>query len=210
MTPIEKLAHLFRDFPGIGERQSKRFVYFLLTKDTAYLEELTQAITEVKDGIVECTDCHRFFAGVKGTNSVCDLCSKAGINRTQIIVVEKDADIEAIRRNRDYNGYYFVLGGAIPVLEKIPEGRVRLKALKKRVTDLLDNELEEIILAFSLTPSGNHTEDIVRDMLGVLISEKKRADQIVKIVTLGRGLSTGSELEYADNATISSALRNRH
>lgn len=205
MTPIEKLAQLFKEFPGIGERQAKRFVYFLLTKDSEYLEHLTKEISELKNDISECILCHRFFSKQSTNHKVCDLCERPGIDRSTIIIVEKDADVEALRKSNTYKGYYFVLGGAIPVLEKIPEERVRIKALKNRIKELSEEELSEIILAFSITPSGLHTEDVIRSTLDEIVSNKN-----IKIVNLGRGLSTGTELEYADPTTIKEAIKNRH
>lgn len=199
--PITKLANYFRDFPGIGERQSKRFVYYLLTKDKNFLEEMANAVMNVKDGVHECISCHRFFAG---NSPVCSICNDDHIDHTSLLVIEKDADLESIRKSKNYNGNYFVLGGSIPILEKNPEQKVRINELKNRVEILVKDGLEEIILAFSLTPTGTHTDEIVRSFLNKFCSEHN-----IKLQSLGRGLSTGTELEYSDSETIKYALKNR-
>ncbi|MGI9118234.1 MAG: toprim domain-containing protein [Minisyncoccia bacterium] len=204
MNPIDILTQYFRDFPGIGERQAKRFSYYLLTKDAIFLENLAQSITTLKEGIAECILCHRFFAHtINQPDSVCDICKDPKADNTQIIVVEKDADLEMIRRSKTYNGLYFVLGGVVPVLEKNPEQRVRIRQLMQRI-DGLTGTVNEIIIAMSLTPVGEHTDEYIRIALKP-VTEKNN----IKISSLGRGLSTGLELEYSDTATLKSALGNR-
>jgi recombination protein RecR len=200
MNPIDKLAEYFKQFPGIGERQSKRFVYFLLTKDKQYLESLSDAIMHVKDGVRICPLCQRFFSGPQ---EVCLFCTTAE-DTTSLLIVEKDADLEAFRKSKTYNGFYFVLGGLVPILEKNPSEFLRLREMVKRVTDLKKTGLKEIVLAFSLTPSGTHTDEYIRNTLKNYIEGTD-----IKLVSLGRGLSTGTELEYSDADTIKYALRNR-
>jgi recombination protein RecR len=96
-----------------------------------------------------------------------------------------------------FTGLYFVLGGTIPLASEEPDKHVRLRALLKRVQE---NNLQEIILGLSATTEGDHTR---------LILQEKLKGSNLKISSLGRGLSTGSELEYADPETIGQALANR-
>lgn len=204
MNPLDTLTQYFRDFPGIGERQAKRFAYYLLTKDATFLENFAESITTLKEGITECGLCHRFFAHtINQIDSTCDICKDPKADNTQIIVVEKDADLEMIRRSKTYNGLYFVLGGVVPVLEKNPEQRVRIRQLMQRIESLAGT-VNEIIIAMSLTPVGEHTDEYIRIALKP-VTEKNN----IKISSLGRGLSTGLELEYSDTATLKSALGNR-
>ena len=114
-----------------------------------------------------------------------------------LFVVEKDVDIENVERS-GFKGLYFVLGGTIPLASEEPEKHIRLKELFKRVAE---NNLQEIILGLSATTEGDHTR---------LLLQEKLAVRDIKISSLGRGLSTGSELEYADPETISNALSSRH
>lgn len=205
MNAIEKLTERFRDFPGIGGRQSKRFVYFLLSKNRSYLEELSKLILDVKKEIYVCPSCFRFFPK-NGDGKLCRLCSDLSRDKSTLLLVEKDIDLENVEKTKIYKGGYFVLGGSVPILDKKPEERVRIRELFKKVKDESEKEvLKEIIIAFSVNAEGENTSYIVEESLGDLI--KKHS---IKISRLGRGLSTGSELEYVDGETLKGALSNRY
>jgi recombination protein RecR len=200
---IEKLAELFKEFPGIGERQAKRFVYYLLTKHPSYLRELSQNIQSIRDAISQCQLCFRYFE--KRDAQVCDICSNPKTDMSTLLVVEKDSDLEALRRSGTYKGAYFVFGGTIPVADEKTIGYTRLRELEARVQkDVKSQVLKEIILAFALSPQGEYTDMYLKQVLGPLIET-----DTTKITSLGRGLSTGSELEYSDKDTLGYALQNR-
>jgi len=200
MTPIEKLTEYFREFPGIGPRQAKRFVYFLLRKDEQYLNELVRTIPELKKSVQQCSSCFRYFSKSHVANPQCGTC-RSKRNEKTLMVVARDVDFEAVEKSGEYDGYYFILGGQLSVLEKNPGRFIRIDALKKNILERKENGLEEVILAMSANPDGDSTAEYIKkelESLGVSIS------------MLGRGLSTGTELEYSDKDTISNALRNRH
>ena len=88
---IDKLAELFESFPGIGRRQARRFVYYLLHKDQNYINELVAGIQNVKAEINQCTECYRFFP--KNGSPICEVCTQAKDSQ-QLAIVEKDADFE--------------------------------------------------------------------------------------------------------------------
>lgn len=200
---IEKLAQYFKEFPGIGERQAKRFVYFLLHKNPTYIKELTEGILKLKNSINQCPSCYLFFQGE--ASSLCDVCKNEKTNRASLLVVEKDADYENIKRSKTYNGMYFVLGGLVPIVTKETPNFVRIKELLNTIEKRAKNgELKEIILALSINPQGEHTDMYLREKINPL---KEKCG--IKIVSLGRGLSTGTELEYSDSETIKNAFRNR-
>jgi recombination protein RecR len=201
---IEQLAALFREFPGIGERQARRFVYFLLNRDKPYLTSLTNAISELKNKSRQCSLCFRFYTD--DGHEFCDICGSSKRNKALLMVVEKDADITSVERSGAYKGLYFVFGGTVPIVEKDTERLVRIRELIARITQELKNgTLTEIILAFSLTASGDHTDVYVRKELYALTENTP-----ARISSLGRGLSTGTELEYSDSETLKNALQNRH
>jgi recombination protein RecR len=210
MDIIDKLSEIFKEFPGIGERQAKRFVYFLMSKTPAYNENLSGLISELKKETTQCKECFRFFILKQKREKLCDICSNANIDSSVLLVVEKDSDLESVRKSRVYHGKYFVLGGLVPIVEKTTKQRVRIEELKEKISAQGGsasggkNELKEIILAFSLNPQGDHTDQYMREQLKN-IAEK----QNIKISSLGRGLSTGTELEYSDNETLKNALKNR-
>lgn len=200
---IEKLAELFKEFPGIGERQAKRFVYFLLAKHPAYLRELSDHIKSIQQSISQCSECFRYFE--KRDARICDICSNPKTDMSSLLVIEKDSDLEAVKRSGTYKGAYFVFGGVIGVADEKTIGYTRLKELEKRIeSDSEKSILKEVILAFSLSPQGDYTDMYLKQVLTPLVEQSG-----AKLTSLGRGLSTGSELEYSDKDTLSYALENR-
>lgn len=200
---IEKLTEYFKEFPGIGERQAKRFVYFLLHKNPNYVKELSEAISEMKNNISQCQSCFLFFHGKK--EKLCENCLNPKTDKETLLIVEKDADYESIKRSRTYNGMYFILGGLVPIVNKETPKFVRIKELIRTVTERVENNnLKEIIIALSINPQGEHTDMYLRELLLPLKNKYG-----FSVVSLGRGLSTGTELEYSDGETIKNAFLNR-
>lgn len=231
MDTIGKLEEIFRHFPGIGPRQAKRFVYFLLTKSNGDLAEFSKLLTELKQNISVCQKCQRFFpVGIKMPTALCSICSDQNRDQESLMIVSRDIDLQAVEKSRAYHGVYFVLGGTIPIFEENPENKIRQKELLTRVNELITNSLsstdmnfglddssntsntndtksslKEIIIATSVNPEGDNTASYLIELLRDLAGKHG-----FKISTLGRGLSTGTELEYSDSETLKSALENRH
>lgn len=202
MTSLEELARHFERFPGIGPRQARRFVHHLLGERPEELELLAEAISTLQSKVRTCGRCFRYFARSNG-NTLCDICADGSRNHELLAVVERDADIPPLERSGIYDGYYFVLGGTVPLMaEEAP--KLRGGALKGVVEERLKEGLAEVILAFSVNPDGENTARYVESLL------KDFAEQGLRVSLLGRGLSTGSELEYADPETLKNALENRH
>lgn len=201
MDIIDKLTEIFKEFPGIGERQARRFVYFLMAKNSNYSENLANTILELKKDISRCNECFRFFLNPLN-NSICNICSNQNTDSSTLLVVEKDSDLESILKSRTYNGKYFVLGGLVPIIEKDTFKFIRIGELKNKINK--EKNLKEVILAFAISPTGDHTDFYIRNELKD-ICEKNN----INISSLGRGLSTGTELEYSDNETLKNALKNR-
>jgi recombination protein RecR len=205
MTTLEKLARLFSFFPGIGPRQSKRFVYFLLTRDKSYLDDLTKLIGALKKETHTCASCFRFFTKDASQNKLCSTCSNKSRNEKILMIVSRDVDFENMEKTSAFDGRYFVLGGTVPILEKEPEKKIRINELLKIVEDgAKPDSLKEIILAMNANPEGENTADYVKERISPLVKELN-----IRVSTLGRGLATGAELEYSDSETLKSALRNR-
>jgi recombination protein RecR len=209
MDIIDKLTEVFKEFPGIGERQARRFVYFLMSRNGAYSENLSSLILDLKKEVAQCRECFRFFILNSRNEKICDICANVNTDTSTLMVVEKDSDFESVRKSRVYNGRYFILGGLVPIVEKTTKSRVRIEELKNKIqktstTEARPQGLKEIILAFSLSPQGDYTDSYAREQLKE-IAEK----QNIKISSLGKGLSTGTELEYSDNDTLKNALKNR-
>jgi recombination protein RecR len=211
MNSIDKLTEIFKSFPGIGPRQAKRFVYFLLTRNKNYIKEFTALVEELPKEIQICQDCFRYFTKSKTTSRLCDICQGKNRDEDSLMIVARDIDLENVEKAHSFNGKYFVLGGTVPILDKNPETKVRLnelvKAVEKKVKDApagASGKLKEIILGFSVNPESEYTAQYVVQTLNSLVTKYG-----LKVSHLGRGLSTGTELEYSDSDTIKNALKNR-
>ncbi len=213
MDALNKLMEYFGEFPGIGPRQARRFAYFILTKNPNYTEELARLINEAKKNVHICGSCFRFYTANKNSgngassSNLCSICADSTRDHTELMIVARDVDFEAIEKSKTYFGLYFILGGTVPILDKNPETRIRsrelIKRLEKDTTATTSIGLKEIILSLNANPEGEHTVDFLRGLL------KPFTEKGITISILGRGLSTGSELEYSDADTIKNALKNR-
>lgn len=200
MDNLKKLQELFKRFPGIGERQAMRFAYFLATSDKGYLDSLTETIKTLKQNVKRCERC--FALSEKIENGLCFFCNDPRNDKSLLLIVEKDADRDRFIKSKTYSGKYFVLGGLAPAIEKDFASHIRTKELlslvKKEIFDL-----KEIILALSSTPDGERTNALLKVELA------KVADKDIKVTILGKGLSTGTEIEYSDADTLANALNSR-
>jgi len=204
MNTLDSLIRYFETFPGVGGRQAKRFAFHVLRMGEADTKELAQLIEHIKQRVTECASCHRYFANENTTTSTCSICSSSNRNHKRLLVVERDSDIQAIERAGVFDGLYFVLGGTVPLLNAKDNSKLRGGTLKATVEIRIPEGLEEVILGFSVNPDGENTARFIESIITDLAVEHK-----IKISYLGRGLSTGSELEYADAETIKNAFQNR-
>src|SRR3989344_4830910 len=202
MNSIDKLSEIFARFPGIGPRQAKRFVYFLLSRNGDYVGELVRAVQSLKKEIVQCGDCMRFFVYPEHSRraKLCSICADDTRDSSMLMIVPRDIDFEAVERSGSYKGYYFILGGVVPILEKEPEKRIRIKDLEFRIQEGKKKGLKEIILAMNANLDGENTAEFIK---------QKYHGSTLTFSTLGRGLSTGAELEYADPETLKNAFLHR-
>ncbi len=197
MNSIDKLAEMFQSFPGIGKRQARRFVYFILHKNKNYIDELIREIENVKKEIHQCQSCYRFYP--KDSFSNCPICREQ--NKThQLMIVEKDADLENIHKTNIYEGKYFVLGGHLANHER--------KRSYARIDELISHiqknnkDINEVIFGLSMSPEAEHTR------LRLLSILREKYPNLI-FSTLGRGLSSGTELEYSDTETLKYAIQSR-
>lgn len=203
MSTIDRLTEFFERFPGIGPRQARRFVFHLLTEPKPEVERLASLIASVKDSVYECPQCFRFHT-YNHAEFLCEVCSDTSRDRSLLLVVERDSDIRSIEKAGVYKGLFFVLGGTVPLMNDDETKRLRGGALKAIVSKRIGEELVEVILAFGVNPDGENTTRYIETLLAPFVDGKK-----ITLSVLGRGLSTGSELEYADPETIKNALKNR-
>lgn len=208
MNATDRLTELFMRFPGIGPKQAKRFVYFLLREHSHYKEQLIKALEELKFTGRQCLMCYRFFGDRNAQNreALCDICSNDSRDRSILMIVEKELDLDAAEKTDSYNGLYFILGGLVPPLTEKPSELIRIRELTSRVHASLEGDtLSEIIFALPVTDYGDTTTEYVEKTIKQIVGIEK-----MKMSHLARGLSSGLELEYVDRDTFKSALDRRN
>lgn len=201
MDPLDKLSEEFTKFPGIGPRQARRFAYYILSQSKESHEAILTAMNTVRKDVSQCPSCLVYFS-THNEAIECKQCSDKTRATDTLLVVEKDIDLQTIEKSRVYNGLYFVLGGTVPLHEEKPSSKVRIQELVRRVKQLQSFGLQEVVTALSATQEGDNTYKYVKTVLAQMVPN-------VKVSLLGRGLSTGTEIEYADPTTLSQALLNR-
>ena len=199
---IQKLIEAFLKFPTIGKRTASRFGFYVLRAPQTDIDELIASIQEVRSQIHLCNFC---FNPYEGNDTLCPICTDPTRDRSIICIIEKESDLEALERTKQYKGLYFILGGNIGTLKKeeVSNG-IRTKELLERLKDPQkfdhDTIFKEIILGTNLTTEGEST---------ALYVERACKSLGIPITRLARGLPTGGELEYADEETLKSAFEGR-
>lgn len=186
---IDKLAKL----PTVGPKTAERYVFYLLKRPQQELNELSQAIKELKKDISVCRSC-----GAVSDKDICSICSDTSRQPEQVCVISTTQDMISIENTNKYNGLYHVLGGNIDTIEGVKPDQLNIPSLLEKVKK---GEVKEIILALDSTLEGDTTAKY-------LMSQLKPYE--IKITRLARGLPMGSDLEYADSMTLINALENRN
>ena len=199
---IKKVIELLQHLPGIGPRQAERFAYALIDMKEESPRALGEALISLSRGVTRCSVCMRV---VESGHETCRVCSEG--HATHIVVVEKDQDIDAFERSGIEGVGFHLLRGFILGGPDDASVRDRIRALYARIEKMSDKNTDtplEITLAFAATPDGDMTAAYITKILEPL------ARSGLTLTRLGRGLSTGSELEYADRDTIKHAFTSRN
>lgn len=213
MNQIEELTKLFTKFPGIGPRVARRFAYFILRSNTSYIQSLANAMINIQRVVKLCPVSFAYFFPLDPSQKYSPLITDPMRAHNILMVVEKETDIEIIEKSRFWNGQYFVLGQLAPLIDTDLDEKIRLPQLLQHIKDRAsqskafpgsDAGLSEVVLALATHPEGDRTAHIIRTRLSPLQSQYG-----FHITTLGRGFSSGTEIEYSDTDTLSFALRNR-
>ncbi len=206
MSAIDRLTESFMRFPGIGPKQAKRFVYFLLRQSPRFKQDLILAIDELTDTSSTCEKCLRLYAKEKTqTINSCAICSDSQRDISKLLLVEKELDLEAIEKTGAYQGRYFIIGGIIPFHAEKPSEHIHIRELVTRIHDSIEvGELKEVIFALSVTDEADYTKEYIEKTLRQIVGIKD-----VTFSVLARGLSSGLELEYVDKDTFKSAFDQR-
>jgi len=184
---IQELNHL----PGIGPKSAQRIAYYLLRANEEQIRQLTEALLSLRQKTILCSACFNVTE-----SDPCAICRSDRRDRSKICIVEQPQDIIAIEHTNIYNGLYHVLHGAISPTEGIGTDNIRIKEMMKR----LDGTVSEVILATNTNLEGEQT---------ALYLSRLMAPLGIKVTRLARGLPFGTELEYADDVTLTRAFEGR-
>jgi recombination protein RecR len=189
---IEQLAEQFAQLPGIGRKTAHRLALYIVKMQREEVVTLARALVNVKDKVRYCSVCYNITEA-----DPCPICSNTKRERSMVCVVEEPTDVLALERTNEFRGLYHVLGGALSPLDGIGPEDLRIKELLHRLSD---SGVAEVILALNPNVEGEATTLYMSKLLKPLG---------MKITRIARGLPVGTDLEFADEATLSRALEGR-
>ena len=186
---FQKLIDHFASLPSIGPKLAERLVLYLWRYDKEKLEDFAKSLTDIKEKIKFCKTCFNI-----SENDLCFICADKKRDQSVICVVEEPLDIIALEKTKKFNGLYHALGGMRSAQNS---NDLKINELKNR---LKNREIQEIIIATNPTTEGEAT---------ALYLARLIKPSNIKVTRLARGLSTGGDIEYADEATLSGAIEGR-
>lgn len=188
IEPLARLIAQLSKLPSVGEKTAARYAYAILNSPEEEVNELVDAIRDVKQNVHFCTICGNYTE-----NEICDICQTR--KPSVICVVKEPKDIVALEKVKDFKGVYHVLGGVISPMEHIGPNDIRIKELLARL-----DGVEEVILATNPDVEGEATAMYIARLIKPMG---------IKVTRIARGLPEGSVIEYADESTLSRALSSR-
>ncbi len=189
---LENAVNEMALLPGIGKRTALRLVLHLLKRPKEQTEQLAAALSDFRNQIRLCANCHNI-----SDVELCEICVNPKRSPEIICVVEDIRDVMAIENTSQFKGHYHVLGGKISPMEGLGPHNLTIDSLIEKVKA---GRVEEIIFALSSTMEGDTTNFYIF---------RKLQDYPVKISTIARGISVGGELEFADEITLGRSILNR-
>lgn len=192
--PVVRLIEELNKLPTIGPKTASRLAFYILRGSKEDAEALAQSIIDVKEQITYCSNCFNLT-----DNDPCIVCSSPERDKTLVCVVEEPLDVMAIEKTHEYNGLYHVLHGHLDPLNNVGLEDVRIRELLNRVK-LGKDEIKEVILALNPNVESRPTSNYLHKQLVPLG---------VTVTALATGLPIGGDLEYADEVTLSNALKGR-
>lgn len=192
---VEESVAEFSRLPGIGKRTALRLVLHLLKSDKESSYRLGNALTRLHNEVKYCANCHNI-----SESDVCDICADQSRDTQCLCIVEDLRDVIAIENTQQYRGYYHILGGIISPMDGIGPNDLNLPSMLDR---LKDNRFKEIIIALPATMEGETTSYFIYKK----INQSERKD--LKFTSIARGISVGSDLEFADEVTLGRSIIQR-
>ncbi|MGD0668980.1 MAG: recombination mediator RecR [Bryobacteraceae bacterium] len=190
--PLARLITEFKRLPGIGQKSAQRLAFHVLRAGREDAEHLAQALLDVKDKLGLCRICNNI-----SDSDLCTYCADSNRDPHVVCVVEEPHNIVGIETTRQFEGRYHVLHGALSPLRGIGPESLKLKNLVERIGE---GEIQEVIVATNPTVEGEATAVYLARLLKPLG---------VKVTRIGMGIPVGSDLEFADEVTISKAMEGR-
>lgn len=194
---ISNLIESFEKLPGIGPKTAQRLTFYLLHVPQGELDKFGEALKMLKNQTNICSTCFMI-----DETDPCSICSDPKRDGSTICVVEQPLDVLALEKSGKYHGLYHVLHGKIDPLNNIGPDEIYMSQLFKRLSNGHSAQVSEIILATNPTMEGEATAMYITKHLKVQGTS-------FRITRIGRGLPTGSDLEYADEVTLKNALDGR-
>lgn len=193
---VETLVEQFSKLPGIGRKTARRLTAYVLKMSRQDVVRLADALVSAKDRVKLCSVCFNVT-----DHEPCAICSSSKRNHEVICVVEEPSDLMAVERTNEYEGVYHVLGGVISPLDGIGPEDLKIRELVSRVSgNGGDRKVQEVILAVNPNVEGDTTAYYIGQLLRPFG---------VRITRLAHGIPVGSDLEFADEATLGRALEGR-
>jgi recombination protein RecR len=192
MSLLSDLIDKLQWLPGIGRKSAQRIAFYLQKLDKAKVSELTESILRARMQLKECSICHNL-----SEHDPCEICLNPARDRERICILEQPADVMVIERLGEYNGIYHILHGVISPIEDVGPDDLRIRDLIDR---LKKEKVSEIIIATNPTTEGDVTALYIAKLVKPLG---------IKVTRIARGLPMGSDLDLADDSTISRALEGR-
>lgn len=189
---IENLITELTKLPGIGRKTAQRLAFFILTMSKESAKGIARAIIDVKEKARFCSRCFNIT-----DSELCEICRDESRDRTKICVVEEPSNILVVERAKTFNGLYHVLFGSISPIDGITPDKLKIDELVERVR--LDS-VSEVILATNPNTKGEMTAQYIKEVLNPLN---------VRVTRIAYGLPIGSDIEFADEVTLSKALEGR-
>jgi recombination protein RecR len=197
-APIAALVEELSKLPGVGVKTAQRLTFFILRSPNDQARRLAEAILRVKESLVYCSRCYNITEA-----DPCTICGNQSRDQDIICVVEEPLDVLALEKTGVYKGLYHVLHGALSPLNGIGRKDIRIDELFKRLSTGTGT-VREVILATNPGFEGDYTAGFIREG----IRDELKMPHI-RVTTLARGLPLGSDIEYADEGTLSRALEGR-
>jgi len=190
--PMTRLIEELRKLPGIGTKSAQRLAFHVLRSSAEDADKLSTAIRELKEHLHLCSICNNIT-----DVDPCVYCTSTSRDQRQICVVEEPTNIATIEKTRGYGGVYHILHGTLSPIGGVGPEQLRIANLLTRLP-----EVDEVILATSPTTEGEATA-------GYLAGEIHRVRPEVKVTRIATGVPAGSDIEYADEVTMSRAMEGR-